>query len=420
MPKQVTFIHAADLHLGAPFRGLRALSPAWAARLLTAIPESYDRVIDAALNYEVDFVVIAGDIFDSAKASYADCLHFFDGLKRLDAAGIPVYLCTGNHDPYTSWQQGFFALPPNTVMFPADRPGFTVFQKDGEALALIGGRGFYNQAWPHDQSIAEGISRKAAQEVLGATAPFSIGIIHTGLDIDPLKAPTDPAELLRAGMDYWALGHIHLRYVYPENNPQIVFPGCIQGRDIKETGERGIFKVTLIEGRPNQLEFIPTASVVWQRVKVDVSECTSLTDINEKVMAELFIENSHAYCEEMCVRVSLVGETRLHRLLEGPGVLQDMRKALNDSYPLFYCDALIDKTTQPLDKAALAKEGLFPAVLMQASAECKDGHDETLAYLQDEFLKKGLQLPHGCEKDIPVLIKEAEDMVLDLLVKGDA
>ena len=65
MSKRVTFIHAADLHLGAPFRGLRALSSKWANRLLTAIPESYDRMVDAAIARDVDFVVVSGDIFDS-------------------------------------------------------------------------------------------------------------------------------------------------------------------------------------------------------------------------------------------------------------------------------------------------------------------------------------------------------------------
>ena len=79
MSKRVTFIHAADLHLGAPFRGLRALSSKWANRLLTAIPESYDRMVDAAIARDVDFVVVSGDIFDSARPSYGDYLHFFGG-----------------------------------------------------------------------------------------------------------------------------------------------------------------------------------------------------------------------------------------------------------------------------------------------------------------------------------------------------
>ena len=71
MPEHVTFIHAADLHLGAPFRGLRALSDAWAARLLSALAEAYDRVIDAAIARDADFVVMAGDVFDTARPSTA-------------------------------------------------------------------------------------------------------------------------------------------------------------------------------------------------------------------------------------------------------------------------------------------------------------------------------------------------------------
>ena len=59
MSKRVTFIHASDLHLGAPFRGLRALSSKWANRLLSAIPESYDRMVDAAIARDVDFVVVS-------------------------------------------------------------------------------------------------------------------------------------------------------------------------------------------------------------------------------------------------------------------------------------------------------------------------------------------------------------------------
>ncbi|MDR2716021.1 MAG: DNA repair exonuclease, partial [Coriobacteriaceae bacterium] len=364
MPKQVTFIHAADLHLGAPFRGLRALSPTWASRLLSAIPESYDRVIDSALKNEADFVVIAGDIFDSARASYADHLHFFEGLKRLAAAGIPVYLCTGNHDPFTSWQHDFFTLPENTTMLPADRPGFVVFKKDGKPHTLIAGRGYYNHSWSPDEDIAEGITRAAAQEATGADAPFAVAVLHTGLNLDPQKAPTDPAALMRAGMDYWALGHIHLRCTYPEKNPRIAFSGCIQGRDIKETGERGVYKVTLTEGRPNQVEFIPTASVVWERLKVDVSECKSLSDMHEKIIRELFRANSTTYCEERCVRISLTGTTELHQALEMPGVLRDMRKGINDAFSVFYCDALLNKTVQPFDKKALLREGLFPSVFL--------------------------------------------------------
>ncbi len=415
MSKRTTFIHAADLHLGAPFRGLRGLSEKWADRLLLAIPESYDHLIEAALKHKVDFVIMAGDIFDSSRPSYADFFHFFKGLKRLDEAGIAVYLCSGNHDPYTTWKQDLFALPPNTHLFPADKPGFVVFEKEGSPLVLLGGRGYYTHAWPADEDIAGGISRAAAEKATGVQAPFGVGVVHTGLDIDCTKAPTDPKKLLHSGMDYWALGHIHLKQVYSEENPQLVFSGCIQGRDIKETGERGIFKVVLEEGATNKVEFIPTASVVWQRLCIDIGDCANLVEVNEKIMRELFHENSKSHCEEMCVRVTLVGKTELHRALGNPGVLRDIRKSINDAYPVFFCDALIDRTEAAVDKEALKKEGLFPAVFMQVSSSFKDDRDEQVAYLQEEFLDYGMQLPKTCEKHIDELAEEAENLVLDLL-----
>ncbi len=426
MSKTLTFIHAADLHLGAPFRGLRALSDAWANRLLSAIPEAYDRIVDAAIARKVDFVVIAGDIFDSARASYADYLHFFEGLRRLDKEGIPVYLVTGNHDPLTSWQHDFFALPANTVMLPADKPGFLLYERAGEPLCLVGGRGYYNQTWPADEDIAQGITRQAAEASLGESnphasqAPFAIGILHTGLDLDPVKAPTNPQALLHAGMDYWALGHIHLRHVVPSlDDPRVVFSGCIQGRDIKETGERGVFLVTLSEGLPNRLEFIPTASVVWQRVSVDAGDCSTLSDVTDKVMRALFRENGKAHCEEMCVRVTLTGVSPLHSVLERPGVLEDLRKHINDSYPLFFCDALIDETLSPRDKDALRREGLFPSVFLQVAESLRADQEGMIAFLQEEFLKKNMQLPRSCARRVGDLAERAENQVLDLLARGE-
>lgn len=422
MIPSLTFIHAADLHLGAPFRGLRALSEKWAARLLDAIPEAYDRMIDAALRHKVDFVVVAGDIFDNAHASYADYLRFFNGLKRLGAAGIPAYLCTGNHDPYTSWRHDFFALPSNTTMFSGEHPSFALFERDGEPLCVLGGRGYYNQTWSVDEDIAEGVTRTAAEEELGARAsraPYGVGVLHTGLDLDPMKAPVDPAELLRAGFDYWALGHIHARRVMPPDNPRIAFSGCIQGRDIKETGERGVNLVTLRQGFPNEVEFIPTASVVWQQVQIDVGECATLSEAADKVTRELFRMNGRARCEEMCTRITLAGATPLHAVLNRPGVLEDMRQSVNDAYPTFFCDALVDATRPPRDLEALRREGLFPSVFLQTADAMEENESEAIDYLQDEFLKRGIHLPGSVAKQVGCLSRDAKDLVLDLLSRGD-
>ena len=141
MGAKLTFIHSGDLHLGAPFRGLRALSPAWAQRLARAIPEAYDRVIQACLDNHVDFLLLAGDMFDTDKPSYSHMRHFMRGLERLHDAGIPVYMIPGNHDPYPNWHDIIPQLPSNVRMAGSDAPEFFLHRDaDGAPLCLIAAR----------------------------------------------------------------------------------------------------------------------------------------------------------------------------------------------------------------------------------------------------------------------------------------
>lgn len=422
MNPSLTFIHASDLHIGAPFRGLRELSEEWARRLSDAIPAAWDRVVEAALSRKVDFVVVAGDIFDSTRASYRDYLRFFDGLKKLDAAGIPSYLCTGNHDPLSLWQRDFFALPASATMLAADRPDFALYERGGEPLAIIGGRGYPNKVWSPQEDIAAGVTRDAAEKALGpraAAAPFAVGVLHTGLTLDPVKAPTDPAALLRAGMDYWALGHIHRRYANDDSDPRIVFSGCIQGRDVRETGPRGVYAVTLAEQRPPALTFIPTASVVWEQLEVDVSDCANIPALVDKVMRELFAVNGTVSCEMMVSRITLTGSSGLHEVLGRPGVLDDVRSSVNDAYSEFFCDALIDRTRAPLDEEALRAEGMFPAVFLRTADAMVADVTGQIDYIQEEFLARNIPLTAALsEEKARCLAAEAADLVLDLLVQG--
>lgn len=422
MADSLTFLHAADLHIGAPFRGLRALSEEWARRLTEAIPAAWDRVVELAVTRHVDFVVVSGDIFDSVRASYRDYLRFFEGLNRLDAEGIPSYLCTGNHDPLSLWQQDFFALPPTATMLAADRPDFALFEKEDRPLAIIGGRGYPNKVWSPNENIAEGITRAAAIRALGpraAEAPYAVGVLHTGLTLDPVKAPSNPMELLRAGFDYWALGHIHKRWVNDERAPRIAFSGCIQGRDVRETGPRGVNLVTLSPGRLPEVTFVPTASVVWEAVKVDASDCANIPALVAKTMRELFAVNGDASCEMMVSRITFVGATPLHEVLARPGVLEEVRASLNDSYSEFFCDGLIDATTAPVDEAALRAEGLFPAVFLRTADSFADDLSGQIDYLQEEYLARNVPLTAALsEKKARHLTEEATRLVLDLLLQG--
>ena len=431
MTRKITFLHTADLHFGAPMRGFCDLSEQWATRLRSAISEAYDRVIDAALANDVDFVVIAGDMFDTSGASYADYLHFFEGLQKLDDARISTYLTTGNHDPYSVWRNDFDRLPPSCHLLGAEGPEFALFERGDEPLCLIGARGYRNQAWPIDEPIAAGIDRTSALEALSPSnpraksAPFCLGIIHTGLDLDQSKAYSDPQALLAADVDYWACGHLHKRLVKPsEERPRIVFPGCIQGRDLKESGERGCFLVTM-EERPGSepphttIEFIPTASVVFHTISVDVSACQTLADVARLVQAELFHENGKAGCDEMVERIVLTGATELHDYLCRAEVIRDLRKRINAGYPSFFCDALIDRTQSVRDRRAALKEGLFEAHVLRVSDEQRANGTQMVNYVQSELVKRGIDVPASLVRRVGDFNDAAETLVRDLLAKEE-
>lgn len=463
MARSIRFIHTADLHLGAPFSGLRTQSPRWANTLLTAIPTAFQRMIDVAITEAVDFVIIAGDIFDSARPSYADFALFMNGLQQLAAADIPVYCCTGNHDPLSSWSAEYGTLPSNTHLFSVETPSFFTFIKGGDGCdrhdrrddagdgvrgahtaasatsvpsapgahsaasasdpirVVLGGRGYYARSFPQDRDVSESITWANCCEALpGSYEPdFTIGVIHTGLNIDPTRSPVEPRELMRRGLDYWACGHIHQKVLIPPDAPVIAFSGCPQGRAIQETGDHGILLVTLSDDEPNRVEFIPTAPVVWQRFEVDVSSCETITQIQEKIQAAQFALNARSHAQHMICRVRLIGTTALHAQLTDQ-VREDIRHALNDSYDFFFIDAITGATRPPVDRATLEAEGLFPAVFMHTLDGKAASRAATVAELEQEFYQRGLTMPRGLADSLEGAMDEAETIVLDLLSDGAA
>ena len=413
--RSVTFIHAADLHLGAPFKGLRAVSAQWADTMLAAIPAAFNRIIDVAIEHQVDFMVIAGDVFDDTRPSYADFSLFVSGMQRLNEAGIPVYFINGNHDPYTSWNNDFAMLPPNTHLLGVDGPGFACFERDGQPLALIGGRSYFNQAWPAGVDVSDGISRETAISYLGKQAPFMIGVLHTGLDIDPTRSPARPADLMARDVDYWACGHIHQGRLLPsDEDPKIAFAGSPQGRGTWETGRHGILEVTLEEGASNKARFISTAQVEWQRLWVDVSACRTVADIQREVVSAQFAANADSGCQRMVFRIILQGCTPLYSSFT-PRVLEDLRTAINDSYPFFFIDAIANETSAPRDKEALRNEGLFPAAFLGAVSSFASDADQSVSAVESEFTARGLAVPKGLASAMGKASSEAEELVLDLL-----
>jgi len=299
------FIHAADIHLDSPLTGLSAYEGAPTGMLRTATRRAFTRLVDRALEDAVDFVVIAGDLYDGDWRDYNTGLFFAREMARLHRAQIPAFVLYGNHDAESEITRQL-SLPESVTLFSARAPETHVLNDLRVAL--------------HGQNFR----RAATTDNLAANYPaalpghFNIGVLHTALEghaSHARYAPCSVEELRAKEYDYWALGHVH-EYRVVEQSPRIVYPGNLQGRSVRELGPRGAVLVT-VNGEQVQTERIVVDVLRWHHLEVDASACESLQDVVSDVSVRLSALAEEADRHPLSVRISLRGATTAHGELFG-------------------------------------------------------------------------------------------------------
>mgnify|MGYP006324629115 FL=1 len=340
------FIHASDLHIDSPLRGLDRYDGAPVDRLRSATRSALERLVDRALTERVDFLLLAGDIYDRDWQDFHTGLFFRGQMVRLERAGIRCFIVQGNHDA-----QGVISrqltLPSNVTVF-SSRAAQTV--KLDELSVAIHGRSF------PEREVDEDLVPSYPPPVPGF---FNIGLLHTSLTGragHDTYAPTDLPTLVAKGYDYWALGHVHAREVLNER-PRIVFCGNLQGRHAKETGVKGCELVTVEAGRV-EAEFIALDVVRWSQLSVPLDGVDRLESLNEAFARALEPVLAGTTDRLHAVRVTLTGSTELHRLEAAqPGTLAAaMHAAAQDigTVEIWIEQVRLDLST-PLDRARAAQ-----------------------------------------------------------------
>src|SRR5262245_11827844 len=125
--ESLRFIHAADLHLDSPFRGIGSASTSLKDKLQSATLKAFKQVIDHTIISKADFLIIAGDIYDSKDRNLRALVAFRNEMERLAERNIPVFIVHGNHDPLNGWGSGF-QLPPNVVTFCCHACSMTIIR----------------------------------------------------------------------------------------------------------------------------------------------------------------------------------------------------------------------------------------------------------------------------------------------------
>jgi DNA repair protein SbcD/Mre11 len=360
----VTFVHTADLHLDAPFAGITADDPRVGAELADATYRAFARVVDACLERDADFLVIAGDAYNSADKSLRAQLRFRAEMDRLAEAGIEVFVSHGNHDPLSGWSAGL-ELPPNVRVFPADRVERFEVVRGGEVIAAVYGRSFADRA--ETSNLALGYRREGSE-------PLAIGVLHANVggntDYDPY-APATLSDLRAGGLDYWALGHIHKQEVL-SRDPWIAYAGSPQGLNPKETGAHGCLVVSARGGAIADVEPVDLAPVSWAQIEIDADGAETLDDVR-RILVET-CDRLRDEAQRSCVaRITLTGRSPAHGDLARASSLADLadevRRDQAAASPWLWLDRLDDHTAPLLDLQLVRDGRDFAAELVGISDE---------------------------------------------------
>ncbi|QGZ58262.1 metallophosphoesterase family protein [Paraburkholderia acidiphila] len=400
------FIHAADLHLDSPLHGLSAYPDAPAGQLRNATREALRLLVDRAIEEEVAFVVIAGDLYDGDWKDHNTGIFFGQQMGRLRKAGIRVFALWGNHDAESEMTRKL-TLPDNVVVFSHRKPETHVL--DDIKVALHG------QSFK-DKAVVENLALGYPSPVSGC---YNIGVLHTALEgysAHATYAPCTRAELHAKGYDYWALGHVHEFQQWSEQST-IVFPGNLQGRHIRETGRRGAVLVS-VEGGRTEVERLYLDVLRWESVRVEASDCESVADLARKIgvaLEALLSVDAHV---PRAVRVTVTGKSPAHGLFFGRAT--QLRAEVLNQIGIIGNDKLwlekVKLETSPADTAAAQNEPVEALEDLKHILDAATQDPEFLALLERDLRAFVGKVRSEVKEDAP-LLELARDGKLAALVE---
>ncbi|MBU1664213.1 MAG: DNA repair exonuclease [Gammaproteobacteria bacterium] len=410
------FLHAADTHIDSPLEGLDAYDGAPVAALRGATRAAFENLVRLALDEKVDFLLLAGDVYDGDWKDFSTGLFFTRQMARLKAAGIPVYLIAGNHDAASVLTRRL-TLPDNVQVFSTraaeskEVPGLPV---------AIHGRGFPQRAVPENLAL---------EYPAPLPGHFNIGLLHSSLTGAPghdTYAPCSLADLAAKDYQYWALGHVHQPQVLTRA-PWVVYPGNTQGRHIREPGARGCRLVTVGDDlEVLDAEFRALDVLRWGRLEVDVSDETALADVYARIGTALIDAATAAEGRLLAARIVLVGATDLHGVLKRdlPGLRAECIVQAQSVPDGIWIEKVEVRTTPRQNLAELAARDDLTRIVLETLEQAATGElavpDEVrdLLKILPSDLREGVAAELALEQRAE-LLDDVRGILLSALERGE-
>ncbi len=410
------FLHAADLHLGSAFKGLRAVNPGAASSMIQATYKAFDNLLQIAIERQVDFVLLAGDLVDMDDKNLRALLHLQQGFRRLQDHGIRVYIVHGNHDPIGVISNAI-DFPKNVFVFPHTR---------GEWLSIENRSGIPANIW--GMSFKSRSERRNLARMVPKDCPegLRIGLLHCTVGSAQGHSPyasCNLSDLKKGPCHYWALGHIHQKGVL-SSDPFVVYSGNIQGRSFKEQGRRGCFIVEV----NRDLDLVPTFTETdvarWVELAVDVTDLSSISQLMDRLYGAMEGLVSGSGNRALVCRFRLEGICRFYDRIYSQDHLEEISKEIAHGFenwdPIVIVAGVENQTIPATDiEKRKAAEDLVAYVLRQADELELDpanltGPGGPLAQLfqnrRFSRFKIGLD-----EKEIRQIVLSAQHLLLHLL-----
>jgi len=264
----VRFAHFADVHLGG-----------WKQQPLQELNfQSFKKAIDVCINSKLDFILIAGDLFDSAYPSIETLKETFAEFKKLKDAKLPCFIIAGSHD---------YSVSGKTFLEVLEKAGFCKniadFEEKENKIIL-------------NPTIQEGIAlygysgKKSGLEIYDlrklklndAPGMFKILMLHTTLDKAKGTLPVDAIESdLLPKADYYALGHLHIDFQYAN----FVYPGPMFPNNFQELEDLHYGSFYIVDTKAeNSLQKVELKIKEIESLNIEIKNALTAT---EKIISEL-------------------------------------------------------------------------------------------------------------------------------------
>lgn len=389
------FIHTADIHLDSPLRSLSLRDEELGNLIGNASRTVLSRIIDLAIEEQVNAVIIAGDLYDGSQTSMKTARFLSMELKRLDDANITCFIIRGNHDAASTITHEL-TLPQNVTVFKT-RAGVETIKTNTLNIA-IHGISFKDKTAP--DSLLPLYKAPLADHT-------NIGLMHTSLDgqngHDPY-APCSVKDLQNVDFNYWALGHIHKRQVIEDKAKKstIVMPGIPQGRDINENGYKSVTLVTVADDGSISLDEKPISLAQFDPIAVDVSGIESWDDIVPKIENAMMLAKDKALSQHLVARIELIGATPLNWRLINDSRLFEEIKLISERVGNMWIDKFLVHTTAVIEGSNMADPtselALIMADIAQNRSDIRDFIKETASSLRNDP-QLGLNSLMGTDED---------------------